>query len=59
MEYVIILDYGTLNAHIYLDTRGFPEVFGTYSQAKAYAEKYELGRYQVVAVCSDSKNYLV
>lgn len=59
MEYLLIIHPGTRDAHIYLDTRGFPEVFGTYSQAKAYAEKYELGRYQVVAVCSDSKNYLV
>lgn len=59
MEYLILLNPGTRAAEILTDTRGFPEIFGMYSAAKAYAEKFELAPYQVVAVCDDKRNYLV
>lgn len=59
MQYLIIINPNTRDANIYINLHGFPETFGTYLAAKSYAEMWELGKYQIVAVCDDSKNYLV
>ncbi len=59
MEYLIILNPNTRINSIYCNASGFPEIFTTYNAAKDFANKYDIGPFQIVAVCDDKKNYLV
>ncbi len=59
MEYLILTDINTANPKFEVDSHGYPEKFNQYKQAKAFAEKWQIEKYVIVAVCDDQKNYLV
>lgn len=59
MEYLILTKIDSKDPQIEVDSHGYPEKFNHYKEAKAFAEKWQIERYVIVAVCDDKKNYLV
>lgn len=59
MEYLILRDIDKQNPKVEIDTDGRADKFKTYSEAKKFAEKWEVPNYSIVAVCDDKRNYLV
>lgn len=63
MEYIVILDPDSRDAVLLYDSRGFVEKFASYQSAKEGAELYkdagDCRKYEIFALCTDSKNYVV
>lgn len=59
MEYLILRNIKQKNPKVEIDTDGYADKFKTYKEAKEFAERWEVPNYTIVAVCDDTRNYLV
>lgn len=59
MEYIIIHGYSSRNHDIETDYHGFIEKFDSYEDAASYAKYHTLNNFEILALCSEEKNYLV
>ena len=59
MTYYILTDIHTRFPQIYCDSQGHAREFKTYKAAADYITEWTLENADVVALCSEKRNYLV